>query len=175
MRLGVFQLVTSWEDEECLHLVTHLPPSLYLGILQPTKQILALTTIPTYCELAGIIPPTLQNQLYHRRCGFASNPLAGRKELGLEGSCAYSPTEAELKQHVRDYEDFEAVQALKSWLRDTLDTNSDGWVPNEDWDAAKVVHRAAYDEWIQTAKEAEARGEDMTVEKADKMWPFDAR
>jgi hypothetical protein len=34
-------------------------------------------------------------------------------------------------------------------------------------------NRAAYDEWIQTAKEAESRGEDMTVAKADKMWPFD--
>jgi hypothetical protein len=97
------------------------------------------------------------------------------EELGLEGSCPYSPTEADLKQHARVYEDFEAVQALKSWLRDTLDTNSDGWIPNEDWDAAKAVHREAYDEWIQTAKEAEARGEDMTVAKADKMWPFDAR
>ncbi|KAJ5164822.1 uncharacterized protein N7500_006652 [Penicillium coprophilum] len=97
------------------------------------------------------------------------------KELGLEGSCPYSPTEEELKQHARDYEEFEAIQALKSWLRDTLDTNPDGWISNEAWDAAKVAHRAAYDEWIETAKEAEARGEDMTVAKADKMWPFDAR
>lgn len=96
-------------------------------------------------------------------------------ELGLEGSCPYSPTEVELKQHTRDYEDFEAVQALKSWLRNNLDTNSDGWIPNDAWDTARVAHRAAYDEWIQTAKEAESRGEDMTVAKADKMWPFDAR
>ncbi|KAJ5958954.1 uncharacterized protein N7479_006104 [Penicillium vulpinum] len=100
---------------------------------------------------------------------------ASWQELGLEGSCPYSPTEEELKQHARDYEDFEAVQALKSWLRNTLDTNSDGWIPNDAWDAASTTHRAAYDEWIQTAKEAEARGEDMTVAKADKMWPFDAR
>ncbi|KAJ5512870.1 hypothetical protein N7463_002422 [Penicillium fimorum] len=100
---------------------------------------------------------------------------AGWKELGIEGSCSYNPTEAELKQHAREYEDFEAIQALKSWLKDTLDTNSDGWIPNEAWDATKDTHRAAYDEWIQTAKEAEARGEDMTVAKADKMWPFDAR
>ena len=81
----------------------------------------------------------------------------------------------ELKQHARDYEDFEAVQALKSWLRDNLDTNSDRWIPNDAWDAARVAHRAAYNEWIQTAKEAESCSEDMTVAKADKMWPFDAR
>lgn len=80
-----------------------------------------------------------------------------------------------MKQHARDYEDFEAVQALKLWLKDNLDTNSDGWIPNDAWDAAKAAHRAAYDEWIQTAKEAESNGEDMTVSKADKMWPFDAR
>ncbi|KFY14335.1 hypothetical protein V491_06084 [Pseudogymnoascus sp. VKM F-3775] len=96
-------------------------------------------------------------------------------ELGLEGSCPHSPTEAELKQHTRDYEDFEAVQALKLWLRNSLDTNSDGWIPNEEWEAARVAHRAAYDDWIQTAKEAGSRGEGMTVAKAEKMWPFDAR
>ncbi|CDM35707.1 unnamed protein product [Penicillium roqueforti FM164] len=31
------------------------------------------------------------------------------KKLGLEGSYPYSPVEAELKQHARDYEDFESV------------------------------------------------------------------
>ncbi|KAJ5457780.1 hypothetical protein N7475_009168 [Penicillium sp. IBT 31633x] len=96
-------------------------------------------------------------------------------KLGLEGLCPFSPTDAELKEHAKDYEVFKAVQALKLWLKDTLDTNSNGWVPNDAWDATRVVHRAAYDEWIQTAKEAESRGEDMTVAKADKMWPFDAR
>lgn len=95
--------------------------------------------------------------------------------ISSEGSCPYTPTEAELEAHTRDYEDFEAIQTLKSWLRDTLNTNSDGWVPNEAWDPARVAHRAAYDEWIETARESEARGEDMTVAKAEKMWPFDAR
>lgn len=79
-------------------------------------------------------------------------------ELGLEDSCPFSPTEAELKEHTRHYEDFEAVQALKLWLKRTFDTNSDGWVPNNEWDAARVMHRKAYEEWIQTAREAEARG-----------------
>lgn len=98
-------------------------------------------------------------------------------ELGLElqGPCPYSPTQEELNQHARDYEDFETSQRLKSWLKASLNTNSDGWVPNEVWDAAKDAHRAAYDEWIQTARESEARGESMTVVKAEKLWPFDAR
>ncbi|KZF20387.1 hypothetical protein L228DRAFT_232990 [Xylona heveae TC161] len=100
---------------------------------------------------------------------------AGWTELGLQGSCPFSPTEEELKEHARDYEDFETVQKLKLWLKSSLNTNSDGWVPNEIWDAARVAHRAAYDEWIQTARESESCGEDLTVAKADKLWPFDAR
>ncbi|KAJ5587784.1 uncharacterized protein N7459_003549 [Penicillium hispanicum] len=88
---------------------------------------------------------------------------------------AHSLTDKELEAHGRDYEDFETFQRLKRWLRWSLQTNSDGWVPNELWDAAREAHRAAYQEWIQTARESEARGEDLTVAKADKLWPFDAR
>ncbi|CAG8395357.1 unnamed protein product [Penicillium salamii] len=80
-------------------------------------------------------------------------------QLGLEsqGPCPYSPTPEELSRHA------------------SLNSNSDGWVPDEAWDAAKDAHRAAYDEWIQTARESEARGESMTVAKKEKLWPFDAR
>ncbi|KAL4794562.1 hypothetical protein BDV19DRAFT_399356 [Aspergillus venezuelensis] len=80
------------------------------------------------------------------------------------GSCPYIPTDEELKADAQSYEDFETVQRLKLWLRNSLDTNSDGWVPNEAWDAAKEANRGAYEEWIQTAREAEAKGD-----------PFDAR
>ncbi|GIJ86705.1 hypothetical protein Asppvi_005598 [Aspergillus pseudoviridinutans] len=86
-------------------------------------------------------------------------------ELGLQGSCPFSPTEEELKKHARDYEDFETVQKLKLWLRNSLHTNSDGWVPNDVWNAAKDAHRAVYDEWIQTARESESSGEGLTVAK----------
>jgi hypothetical protein len=96
-------------------------------------------------------------------------------ELGLQGSCPFVPTEEELKEHAQDYEDFQTVQKLKLWLKNCLHTNSDGWVPNNVWDAARNAHRAAYDEWMQAAKEAETRGEDLTVAKADELWPFDAR
>jgi hypothetical protein len=67
------------------------------------------------------------------------------------------------------------MQKLKQWLKVSMDTTSDGWVPNELWDAAKEANRAAYDQWMQTAREAEARGENMTVEKTDALRPFDAR
>lgn len=96
-------------------------------------------------------------------------------ELGLQGACPFSPTEKEVKEHARVYEDFETLQKLKLWLKHSLHTNSDGWVPSDKWDVARAAHRAAYDQWMQTARESESRGEGLTVAKADKLWPFDAR
>lgn len=144
-----------------------------------------MTALTPKIRPARLLDPTLFRLFHYCHTTWRDSATAVRQELlelsarwaelGLEGECPFSPTEAELKGHAREYEVFEAVQALKAWLRDSLDTNSDGWVPTEAWDAAKVAHRAAYDEWIQTGREAESRGEDMTVAKADKMWPFDAR
>ncbi|KAM3452511.1 hypothetical protein MY3296_004535 [Beauveria thailandica] len=81
----------------------------------------------------------------------------------------------DLKEHAQNYEDFETVQRLKSWLKSALHTDSDGWVSNAQWDAARDAHRAVYDQWIETARESESASEGLTVEKADKLWPFDAR
>lgn len=95
-------------------------------------------------------------------------------DLGMQGTCPYSPDEQEIAQHAQDYEDFETVQKLKIWLKDSFN-DSDGRVPNEVWDAAEYAHRAAYDEWIETAREVGANGDGLTVEKADRSWPFDSR
>lgn len=96
-------------------------------------------------------------------------------EMGLPGGCPYAPSEEELHEHARHYEDFETMQKLKMWLKVSLQTTSDGWVANEMWDAAKEANRAAYKEWMVTARESEAAGEGMTVGKAERLWPFDAR
>ncbi|KAB8268648.1 hypothetical protein BDV30DRAFT_230555 [Aspergillus minisclerotigenes] len=96
-------------------------------------------------------------------------------DLGMQGSCPYLPDEQQVAIHVKLYEDFETVQRLKMWLRDSLGTDSDGWVPNDVWEAAKDVHRAAYNEWMETARNVEAKGDELTVEKADRLWPFDSR
>lgn len=134
---------------------------------------------------ARLLNPTLFRLFHYCHTSWRDSAAAVRQELielsarwtelGLQGSCPFAPTEEELKEHARDYEDFETVQKLKIWLRRSLNTNSDGWVPNDVWDAARDAHRAAYDEWIQTARESESRGEGLTVAKADKLWPFDAR
>ena len=96
------------------------------------------------------------------------------KELGLAGSCPYLPTEAELVEHKKQYEDFETLHKLKLWLSSALDTNSDGWVPTDAWEWSKVAHREAFEKWMQTARDAEVTGKhDMTEERARRMWPFD--
>lgn len=80
-----------------------------------------------------------------------------------------------MAKHARDYEAFETVQKLNLWLRFSLHTNYDGWVPNDVWVASKDAHCAAYDEWIQTARESDSHGEGLKVEKASLLWPFDVR
>ena len=98
------------------------------------------------------------------------------KELGLAGSCPYLPSEEELAEHKKQYEDFENVQKLKLWLIRVLDTNSDGWVPADAWEWSKMAHRDAFEKWMQTARDAERIGDnEMTEEKARRMWPFDER
>lgn len=134
---------------------------------------------------ARLLDPTLFRLFQYCHTTWRDSATAVRQELielssrwaesGLQGSCPFAPTEEELKEHARNYEDFETVQRLKLWLRDSLRTNSDGWVPNDVWDAARDAHRAAYDEWIQTARESESRRKNLTVTKAEKLWPFDAR
>ncbi|KAI9367683.1 hypothetical protein BJX61DRAFT_537863 [Aspergillus egyptiacus] len=129
-----------------------------------------MTALAPKLRPARLLDPTLFRLFHYCHTTWRDSAVAVRQEL-IELSARW----AELGLEGSYHEDFEAVQALKSWLRDKLDTNSDGWIPTDAWDAARVAHRAAYDEWIQTAKEAESRGEDMTVAKADKMWPLDAR
>ena len=95
---------------------------------------------------------------------------------GTSGPCPLSITEEELEKHAKQYEDVESIENLESFLKNTLHTNSDGWVPNDAWDSVRDAHRAIYDQWMDTAKQPESSGEgDMSIEKGDKMWPFDAR
>ncbi|GKZ78096.1 hypothetical protein AnigIFM56816_001480 [Aspergillus niger] len=135
---------------------------------------------------ARLLDPTLFRLFHYTHLTWTGSAAAIRQdlielsdrwaELGLQGTCPYSLTDEERERHAREYEDFEAVQGLKLWLKDVLNTESDGWIPNDVWDAARDAHRAAYEEWIQTAREFENRGEEgMTVERAERLWPFDAR
>ncbi|KAL3254655.1 hypothetical protein ABHI18_008825, partial [Aspergillus niger] len=111
---------------------------------------------------ARLLDPTLFRLFHYTHLTWTGSAAAIRQdlielsdrwtELGLQGTCPYSLTDEERERHAREYEDFEAVQGLKLWLKDVLNTDSDGWIPNDVWDAARDAHRAAYEEWIQTAR-----------------------
>jgi hypothetical protein len=73
--------------------------------------------------------------------------------LGFTGSCPYQPTEEELQKHKKQYEDFKTFQKLKLFLVRAANSNSDGWVPSEAWDAAKEAHKMAFEQWMQTVRE----------------------
>ncbi|RDL30749.1 uncharacterized protein BP5553_10094 [Venustampulla echinocandica] len=90
------------------------------------------------------------------------------QELGLPGECSYWPSEGELKEHQKHYQDFETAQELKSRLMDMLNTTSDGWVPNDAAKPALAANLAALDEWMKSAVESG----DMSREKAEELWPF---
>lgn len=96
--------------------------------------------------------------------------------LGLQGSCSYQPTEDELLIHEDSYQDLESVLGLKAWLMQTLGITSDGWVPIDEWELVLPAYREAYEQWIEIARNAAASGDaEMSVERAEKLWPFDQR
>lgn len=90
-------------------------------------------------------------------------------ELGLPGSCCYQPSQQELRRHKELFRDFENAQQLKHWLVTALQASSDGWVPNDVWDAAREANKAAFGEWMKSAKDS---GE-LDEQKAQELWPFD--
>jgi hypothetical protein len=88
-------------------------------------------------------------------------------ELGLPGSCPYQPSPDEPTAQAGQYEDFETAQQLKLFLKRALDADSDGWVPAEEWVAAKAANRKFYAEWVASVEE---NGGDE--ERARRLWPF---
>jgi hypothetical protein len=100
----------------------------------------------------------------------------GWNELGLAGSCPYQPTQDEVAIHEKNREDLESVLSLKAWLMQTLSVTSDGWIPIDEFPLILSAYCEAYEQWIEIARQAVASGGvEMTVKKAEKLWPFDQR
>jgi hypothetical protein len=96
-------------------------------------------------------------------------------ELGIPGPCPYIPTEDELAEHKKQYDDYEVAQKLKSRLRELLN-QSDGWVEADKWEWAKKWHKHIFEDWVKNAKNPlPRRGEVIPEEKARRLWPFDER
>lgn len=92
------------------------------------------------------------------------------QDLGLPGTCPYQPSEEEITEHRNDWEDYETVQRLRSFMFKIIGSNSDGWVPNEQWEDAQYACRDAFEQWMETMRdEADPT---MTEEKARRLWPF---
>lgn len=88
-------------------------------------------------------------------------------DLGLAGACSYQPTEEELVQHTKQYEDFEVFQQLKLFRKHALDADMDGWVPADKQDVAKAENMELFKQWVK-AKENDGGSEDS----ARDLWPF---
>jgi len=93
-------------------------------------------------------------------------------ELKPPGVCPYQPTSNELAEHATQWEDFEDRQKLKQFLVENLQSDSEGWVPTEAWEPSKVVHKEAFDAYMQGAIDGNI-DPNMTVERAKELWPFD--
>jgi hypothetical protein len=94
-------------------------------------------------------------------------------ELGLPGLCPYQPSAEDLAEHAKQWEDFETIQKFKLFLMRALDSNSDGWVSIESWEAAKEAHKGAFEQWMETVRESE--DPEMNEERGQKLWPWDER
>ncbi|KAJ5235404.1 uncharacterized protein N7469_004572 [Penicillium citrinum] len=97
--------------------------------------------------------------------------------LGFSGSCPLSmPIPEDTDLHQKEYKHFEAAQNLKHDLSNLLDTASDGWVPTEDWEAAKAGNRAMFSGMLQAVLENKDPDEDEPIRNEGdlrEIWPFD--
>ncbi|KAB8356463.1 hypothetical protein FH972_024046 [Carpinus fangiana] len=89
--------------------------------------------------------------------------------LGLSGECPYQPTADLLEQHSHDYEEWKVAQQVKDLVVQATNSNSDGWVHKDIWDAAQDVNQTVYREWLRSQD-----GEDgLSPIEAKLTYPFD--
>lgn len=92
-------------------------------------------------------------------------------DLGLPGTSPYQPSDEVIAAHRKDWEDYETVQRLRSFMFKMVGSNSDGWVPNEHWEDAQIICRDAFGQWMEAMRDE--NDPNMTEEKARRLWPFD--
>lgn len=87
-------------------------------------------------------------------------------ELGLEGSPPFQLTAEELAEHARHWEDFHVAVKLRDSITQLLNTNAEGWVPVDLFEATEEALAELLDQWLATAD-----GE-KEMEKIKQLWPF---
>lgn len=88
-------------------------------------------------------------------------------DLGLPGRCPYQPPQGELDAHARNMDDLEAADKLKDFLVRAINCSGDGWVPADDYEAAREARDETLKHWLG------AVDENMDESKARQLWPFD--
>jgi hypothetical protein len=92
-------------------------------------------------------------------------------EIGLPSACPYQPSAKELEDHTLGYDQFEMKQGFKDLLIEMHDTNGEGWIHPNDWEAAKEAHRDIYEWLVNDAEQSEEPG--INGELIKQVWPFD--
>ena len=106
------------------------------------------------------------------------------QELGFAGSCPVpEPSVADSEAHRKEYLAFEAAQAIRGTISSLLNTANDGWVPLDDWEATKSLHKELFNaalESVSTGVEDESTGTDdadddpiKTEKDLREAWPYD--
>lgn len=77
---------------------------------------------------------------------------------------------------IPEYKYFEAAHDLKNHLTGLLNTASDGWVPPEEWETAKLANRELFEMMLETVLNIENPDDDEPIkDEGDvrEIWPFD--
>lgn len=88
-------------------------------------------------------------------------------ELGLDGSPPFQLTVEELAEHAKQWEDFQVAVKMRDALGQLLHTNTEGWVPVENFEITKEAAAEFYEQWLATPTD-----DGMDIEKVKQLWPF---
>ncbi|KAL2408897.1 hypothetical protein ABEF93_007698 [Exophiala dermatitidis] len=100
-------------------------------------------------------------------------------DLGFQEKCPVAtPDSDQFAAHEREYRYFLAAQRLRKHVKDYVGISSDGWVPDEGWDAIQLQHQQLYSDVVQAILSAAEADDDpdepiKTERDLKAIWPFD--
>ncbi|KAF2422062.1 hypothetical protein EJ08DRAFT_672848 [Tothia fuscella] len=88
-------------------------------------------------------------------------------ELGFNGTCVYSFTDAEIERHKQQFSEYLEWHGLRKVLRDALCTDAEGWVsPELDFEAIKRSNRELFEVFVEKYDGLKTREECLRI------WPY---
>ncbi|KAL1799692.1 hypothetical protein ACET3X_000034 [Alternaria dauci] len=96
---------------------------------------------------------------------------ANWEEIGFEGECPISFSEEELKRHEQQFAEYNRYHEVHKWVRELLQTDSDGWLmPMMDVEEARKINEALLEEFVRRCDHF-----NMTPERMREIWPYQER